>query len=499
MDLASMFLNAVRQNREKVVLYHGESSLTYGQLSCLSRQVAAHLIEHHGIQPGDRVAIWMDNCTEFITCFLGILQCGAVVVPINHFLTYHEAEGILCDAEARVVLVDSKHQQASEPMQRWQGSIDSPSESCLRTKQDSLPNPSLPANRSPQASEDDLAVLIYTSGTTGNPKGAMLTHRNLLHNATSCRHTMAVTQADRVAVVLPLFHSFMLTVGVIMPILCGASILLLKSLHPARRVLQEICRRHATILPAIPQLYRAWASMDLPKLPLRLCISGAAPLPMEILKRFNRSSPAPIIESYGLSEASPVVTLNPIAGPQKPGSIGLPIHDVEVAIKDEAGKQLPAGETGELWVRGANVMLGYWKREEATREVLCEGWLKTGDMGHQDAEGFLYVTDRKKDMLLVNGINVYPREIEEIIYRYDGVKEASVVGKPDGRKGEQPVAFVVMEDGVSAQAIDLASFLKPQLASYKVPQQIHFLESLPRTATGKVQKTRLREKLLGAD
>jgi long-chain acyl-CoA synthetase len=144
-------------------------------------------------------------------------------------------------------------------------------------------------------------------------------------------------------------------------------------------------------------------------------------------------------------------------------------------------------------------MLGYWKREEATREVLCEGWLKTGDMGHQDAEGFLYVTDRKKDMLLVNGINVYPREIEEIIYRYDGVKEASVVGKPDGRKGEQPVAFVVMEDGVSAQAIDLVSFLKPQLASYKVPQQIHFLESLPRTATGKVQKTRLRDKLVGAD
>jgi len=270
---------------------------------------------------------------------------------------------------------------------------------------------------------------------------------------------------------------------------------LIQSLHPPKNILNEIIEAGATILPAIPPFYRAFASSPLPELPLRLCISGAAPLPKEVLKKFNQQSNMCLIESYGLSEASPVVTLNPIDGPWKAGSIGLPIHDVTVSIMDEEGCEVSVGQTGELWVKGGNVMKGYWNRPDATALAMEDGWLKTGDMGHVDEEGYIYVTDRKKDMLLVNGINVYPREIEELIYECDGVKEAAVVGQMDQRKGELPVAFIVMEDGFAENASTILEKLKPRLAAYKIPRRVVFIENLPRNATGKVLKTVLRDQL----
>jgi long-chain acyl-CoA synthetase len=228
-------------------------------------------------------------------------------------------------------------------------------------------------------------------------------------------------------------------------------------------------------------------------LPLRICVSGAAPLPAQVLKEFEAKFHIPLIEGYGLSEASPVVTKNPLDHTRKAGSIGLPIPDVEVSIQDDGGRELGTNEIGELCVRGGNVMLGYWKKPEETAKVMRNGWLLTGDIGYRDNEGYYFITDRKKDMLLVNGINVYPREIEEILYQYPGVKEAAVVGKPDPRKGEQPIAFVVASDGVMLEEKALQQFVRHRLADYKVPRKVVLIPALPRNATGKILKTTLRD------
>jgi len=299
---------------------------------------------------------------------------------------------------------------------------------------------------------------------------------------------------DRFVVLLPMFHSFMLCVGVLLPLLIGGSLLLVRSLHPPRNVIQEIHQRHATILPAVPSFFRTLAAAPIPAgFPLRICISGGAPLPVEILREFNQHMPIPLIEGYGLSEASPVVSMNPLNGPWKEGSIGKPIPDVEVTVQDEAGNILPTGASGEICVRGGNVMRGYWNQPEATAKTLRHGWLLTGDIGHRDTDGYFYITDRKKDMLIVNGINVYPREIEEVLYQIPGVKEAAVVGKPDPRRGEHPVAFVAAKEGVRLDEKGMLHLLRQKLADYKVPRSITFLAALPRNATGKVLKTALRE------
>src|SRR5439155_57993 len=342
--------------------------------------------------------------------------------------------------------------------------------------------------------ESDLAFIIYTSGTTGRPKGAMLSHRNLLCNVESCRQVLETVALDRFVVLLPMFHSFMLCVGIMLPMTTGCSVVLVRSLHPPKSVIQEILSRQATILPAIPQCFRALANAHVPAdIPLRICISGAAPLPVEILKEFNDRFPIPLIEGYGLSEASPVVSLNPIHGPWKAGSIGIPIPGVEVTVQSDAGEMLPEGEIGEISIRGGNVMQGYWNQPEATARAIRNGWLLTGDVGYHDKDGYFFITDRKKDMLLVNGINVYPREIEEIIYQFGGVKEAAVIGLPDPRKGEQPIAFVAPIEGVTIDERALLHFIRGKLADYKVPRRVTVLPALPRNATGKILKTALRE------
>jgi len=297
-------------------------------------------------------------------------------------------------------------------------------------------------------------------------------------------------------VLLPLFHSFMMTVGMLLPLLVGGSIVLIRSLHPPKNILAEILNRKGTILPAVPQFFRTLAGAGLPKdSPLRLCVSGGAPLPLEILREFNETMPIPLIEGYGLSEASPVVSLNPVKGPWKAGSIGRAVPDVHITIQDDAGNVLPTGQTGELCVRGPNVMKGYWNKPEDTANAIRNGWLLTGDIGHGDADGYFFITDRKKDMLLVNGINVYPREIEELIYQFPGIKEAAVIGVPDARRGEQALAFVSTADGGSVDEKALLHFLRGKLADYKVPKRILWLPALPRTATGKILKRALREQV----
>jgi long-chain acyl-CoA synthetase len=499
MNLAAAFASSVKKRPEKTALFWGEREYSYAELWDQTNWISEQLRTELEVKSGDRVGVWLKNCPEFIGSLFGILHAGAVAVPINNFLKPDEVNYILNDAGIDVLITDAdlgSHSRAlmtARPDLKLLG-IEALSEPTAR-KEKAQAHATLHGAHSSRA---DLAVLIYTSGTTGRPKGAMLSHGNLLHNVESCRIVLQTVELDRFAVLLPLFHSYMLTVGLLLPLLVGGSIVLVKSVHPVRNVLQEIIQRQATVLPAIPQFYRSMVNAPIPvPLPLRLCVSGAAPLPVQVLNEFEAKFHIPLIEGYGLSEASPVVTKNPLDGTRKAGSIGVPIPNVEVSIQDDSGRLLDPNEVGELCVRGSNVMLGYWNQPEETAKAMRNGWLLTGDVGYQDEEGYYFITDRKKDMLLVNGINVYPREIEEVMYLFPGVKEAAVIGKPDSRKGEQPIAFVAANDGQLVEETALRHFLRKRLADYKVPRKIVVLPALPRNATGKILKTALRQLPVG--
>jgi len=502
-NLAFAFADSVQRAPQKVALFWGDAEYTYGELGAQSRWVAKRLTVDFGVKPGDRVGIWLKNCPEFVPALYGILHAGAVVVPINNFLKPGEVQYILTDAGITTLISDHSTAQNLAALRAvFPGlKILLADDFSAAPTESSTPESHRPF-RSPQAARRNnsefppLAVIIYTSGTTGHPKGAMLTHGNLLANIESCRIVLEAVGDDRFAVLLPMFHSFMLTVGILLPLTVGGSIVLVKSLHPAKNILLEVTRHCATILPAVPQFFRAMARGGVPPgLPLRVCISGGAPLPGEILKEFTERFPVPLLEGYGLSEASPVVSFNPILGPWKAGSIGVPIPNVEVSAQNDLGEILGPGQTGEICVRGANVMQGYWNQPAETAQVFRHGWLLTGDVGHRDADGYFYITDRKKDMLLVNGNNVYPREIEEVLYQFPGVRETAVIGRPDPRKGEQPLAFVAANEGVTLQPDELLEFLRGRLADYKLPRRVIILPDLPRNATGKILKTDLRTML----
>jgi long-chain acyl-CoA synthetase len=490
MNLALAFSESACTHRQRPAIFWGEQEFSYETLLGQARSLAGHLAKEFGVRRGDRVALWLKNCPEFVPALYAILGTGAVVVPINNFLKPDEVAYILKDCDAKVIITDGT---MAEGLVKLTASVPQ-----LRSwnveefgRLAGLAPPELDAVG---VTEKDLAVIIYTSGTTGHPKGAMLSHGNLLSNVESCRQVLYAMDMDRFVVLLPMFHSFMMTVGVLLPTIVGGSLVVVKSLHPPKNILQEIIQHRATILPAIPQFFRTLANAPVPKdFPLRLCISGGAPLPGEILREFNEKMPIPLIEGYGLSEASPVVSMNPVKGPWKAGSIGVPIPGVEVSAQDDEGRMLPQGETGEICVRGGNVMQGYWNRPDETAKALRDGWLLTGDIGHQDADGYFYITDRKKDMLLVNGINVYPREIEEIIYQFPGIKEAAVIGVPDPRRGEQPLAFVSLAEGKQVEEKALLQFVRERLADYKVPKRVVVMPTLPRNATGKILKTALRQ------
>lgn len=487
MNLVTVFAASVEQHSAKTAIFWGDAEISFGELWARSRWMAQQLRDNFGVQPGDRVGLWLRNCPEFVSAVYGVLLAGAVVVPINNFLKADEVSHILSDAGVNALISEQSLSEAFPKLQAARAGL-----KVFEIEQmQGAPDAKAPATSSRR--KEDLAVIIYTSGTTGRPKGAMLSHGNLLSNVESCRQVLEAVSFDRFVGLLPMFHSFMMTVCIFLPLTVGGSLVLVKSLHPPKNIVADIMRRQATILPAIPPLFRALSTAQLPAdLPLRLCISGAAPLPGEILREWNARFTIPLIEGYGLSEASPVVSINPIRGPWKAGSIGKPVPDVEVSVQDDNGNFLKQGEVGEICVRGGNVMQGYWNKPDETAKALRNGWLLTGDVGYGDADGYYFITDRKKDMLLVNGINVYPREIEEVIYTFPGVKEAAVISRPDERKGEQPVAYVALTEGATLKERDLIQFLRERLADYKVPRQINVLPALPRNATGKILKTALR-------
>jgi long-chain acyl-CoA synthetase len=496
-NLATAFLVAAERHSDRPALFWGETQIRYGEIARSSAWLARELVAKFAVQKGERVAIWLKNRPEFVTALFGVLGTGAVVVPVNNFLKSEEVAYLLEDAGITVVITESALGEGLADLRARRPGLKS-------LLVDDFPSHPAPGDFPPgrlEASRSDLAVLIYTSGTTGKPKGAMLTHGNLLHNVESCRQVLQVVDFDRFVLLLPMFHSFMLTVCVLLPLIVGGSMVIIRSVHPPKSMIQEMLQNQGSVLPAMAALFRLLATLPPGvELPLRLCISGAGPLPGEILRAFNERHPnVPLIEGYGLSEASPVVSVNPVFGPWIPGTIGPPIPDVEMSVQDDSGKLLPDGVDGEICVRGGNVMQGYWNAPDKTNETLVDGWLRTGDIGHRRPDGYYVITDRKKDMLKPNGINVYPREIEEVLYQFPGIREAAVVGEPCERRGERPVAFVSLDEGRTFDEKAILGFLRERLADFKLPRRAHLLPALPRNATGKILKTALRERLSSAD
>jgi len=488
MNLGQKFYITALKKGDSAAIYYEDSVVSYGKLLNYALRFRDLLKNKAATKRGDRICVLIKNRQEFISVLFSIWFSDCVVVPINIFLKPAEVDYILKNSGASVIFVDADTVHVANELSK-----SNPSLVVFNIDDQPDSSPHIDTAIECSADESEPAVIIYTSGTTGKPKGAMLSHHNLFHNVSSCYRALEFTEDERIAVVLPLFHSFMMTVGILLPLLNGASIVLSKSFHPLKTVIEDIIKWKATLLPAMPQIFRAFLHPSVPQdLPLRLCVSGSAPLPLDTLEHFNKKFKFPLIEGYGLSEASPVCSVNPIKGPWKAGSIGIPIPDVEMSVQDENGNLLPPGVVGEICVRGGNVMLGYWNMPEETARAFRNGWLLTGDVGYYDSHGYFYITDRKKDTLLVNGNNVYPREIEEVILKYGRIKEAAVIGKRDPRRGEQPVAYISLNDGVNISIDDLLKYLRKNLADYKVPRKVYILEELPHNATGKILKTELR-------
>jgi long-chain acyl-CoA synthetase len=438
-------------------------------------------------------------------------------VPLNTFLAAPEIDYILSDCKAKVLVTSSefKDKTAGLPgtvkvIDCGQGSefdslISSRNELRPHGSPSPLPSPiegrgSKPASSllpSNGAEEDEPAAILYTSGTTGKPKGAVLTHKNLLSNADACVEMFKVTRKDRFLLFLPMFHAFSFMVCLLLPITVGARVIILKSVKPFSKVMKAVVLGRATFFIAIPPVYSLLSMKRFPRLifrliPLRICVSGAAPLPSDTLARWDGNYPVPLLEGYGLTEASPVVSCNPLDGARKPGSVGVPLPGIEVRIISEAGETLPAGQVGEIAVRGPNVMRGYLNAREESEDALREGWLFTGDLGYLDGDGYIFIVDRKKDLIISHGMNIYPREVEEALYAHPAVRQAAVVGVKDAGRGEVPKAFVSLHEGQSVTEKELKTFLKTRLASFKLPRQVELMDNLPTTPTGKILKKELK-------
>ena len=476
----------------KVFLHFEKEKITFSQFNFQVNRLANYLSKKIQIKKGEKVCLFAQNSIEFPVAFCAILKLGGIVIPINSFFKAEELAFVVKNSQSRLLLVsESLKSVPLEAKEKFSLPILS-----LETLQQEV-NAFSSAFEAVPITAEDLAVFIYTSGTTGKPKGAMLTHRNFLSNIEGALKVIEMTHRDRFLVFLPLFHSFTLTVLFLIPLVVGAKILLIAHVKNPKKILKGLFWDRATLLAGIPHVYDLLSHKKLPFfvrffLSLRFCISGAAPLPEATLKRFEQNWKLPLLEGYGLSEASPVVSINPLYGVRKPLSVGLPLPNVKVKIVDEQGKVLPPNSEGEICVQGPNVMRGYFNEKEETDAVLKEGWLFTGDLGKIDLDGYLFILDRKKDLILVKGINVYPREIEELLKQNPKIKECAVVGMVDPKRGEAPVAHLVLKEQEEASAHEIREWCLPHLANYKIPVKFIFHTELPKTSTGKILKRALK-------
>lgn len=462
--------------------YHG-NDITYEELDININQYANYF-HHSGLVPGDRVAIALPNCPEFIYAYLGVAKAGGIAVPINLLQTLEEIIYIIKDSGARFAVINP---EIASKMQGLAASLKIiPVILNDETKDQIVASPT--AEFSP-VDDFDVCTFLYTSGTTGYPKGAMLTHANLRGNVDSMDRASNMGTEDNFLCVLPMFHSFGWTVCVLLPLYLGSTITILDAFRP-KEVLNTLSTGGITVFCGVPSMFTVLLRLAEKTTfsQLKLVISGGASLPENIIHTFEHRFNFPLLEGYGLSEASPVVCLNPIEGVRKVGSIGIPLPGVEVITAGLDGMETPVGEVGELLVRGPNVMKGYYNREEDTSQTLSNGWLHTGDLAYKDEDGYLFIVGRQKELIIKGGFNVYPREVEEAITSHPVVLEAAVIGIQHPLKGEEIKAFVVVEKGKTLDKKELLSFLRAKLAQYKIPDIVVFTEDLPKGGGGKILK-----------
>jgi long-chain acyl-CoA synthetase len=489
----------VRRVPERPAIVYRERRVTYRALEQLAERLAGWLQEA-GVGAGERVVLVSPNLPEFGVGYLGVLMAGATVVPLNPLLKEEEVRYVLEDSAASALI----GVQASLPIlhaarcglgrRRPILCLDGPAtgQASDLSLCETVPEP----RRVPAASRsgEDVAVCLYTSGTTGRPKGALLSHRNLIANLESFRSVLHVTEDDVFLAALPLFHAYGATVLFLEPLSLGATVVVEPRFLPDA-VLRAIAQHRVTLFAGVPSMYAVLASTPRPAADVsswRLCISGGAPLPIAVAEAFEAQYGIPIYEGYGPTECAPVLTVNPPFGERKLGSVGPPIPQVELRVVDDGGNPLPPGAVGEIVARGPNVMQGYLNRPVETAEVLRDGWYHTGDLGHMDEDGYYYIVDRKTDLILVGGLNVYPREVELVLSAHPAVMEAAVIGVPDPVRGEAPKAFVILRNGQQVTTQDLLQWCRQRLANYKVPRSLVVVPDLPRTVTGKILKSEIR-------
>ena len=487
-NLALNLVEAARMYPDRPAVRLDDDVLTYTALDEASARLA-QLLRAHRVAPGDRVGIMLPNVPEFAVAYYGVLRAGGTVVPMNPLLKEREVEYYLGDSGARLLF--AWHQMADEA---GQGAKEAGAEIIVvapgafeEMVAGFSPDPQV-VSRAGQ----DTAVILYTSGTTGKPKGAELTHANLGTNTAVMASTLLhLSPEDIVMGCLPLFHSFGQTCALNAVVVTGATLTLIPRFNPTQ-ALQVIARDHVTVFEGVPTMYAAMLAApnrgDVDVSSLRLCVSGGAALPVEVLRAFEQAFGTVILEGYGLSETSPVASFNHPDRVRKPGSIGTPIEGVEMRVVDAEGLELPAGEVGEIAIRGHNIMKGYWRRPDATAEAIPDGWFRTGDIGRVDEDGYFVIVDRKKELIIRGGYNVYPREIEEVLYEHPAVAEAAVIGLPHPELGEEVGAAVALKTGAQAAPEELRDFVKGQVAAYKYPRRVWIVEALPKTATGKILK-----------
>lgn len=495
MTLPELLHRSAAAHPEKPALLAGPRVLTYRALQAEALGLAA-ILRGLGLGRGERVVMMLPNAPEFVVAYFAIQEAGGTVVPVNTLFRPAEVRHLLEDSGAPLaVTVRTFYPTVQEAAG---GLPERPRVLVLDGEEGGVAPPDVTlgagmraARRAPaEASAGEVAACLYTSGTTGRPKGALLSHANILANIASFGQVIRCGPEDVFCCVLPMFHSFAATVMTLFPLSIGATVVVEPRFAP-ESLLRTLSERRCTVFAGVPAMYGLLASLpesavDLSA--LRVCVSGGAPLPVEVLHRFEARYGIPLTEGYGPTECSPALTVNPLSGKRKLGSVGLPLPGVQIRVVDEAGQPVATGEVGEIAAKGPNVMLGYLNRPEETAAVLRDGWFHTGDLGRLDEEGYLYIVDRKKDMLIVGGLNVYPREVEVVLEGHPAVAEAAIVGLPDRVKGEEPAAFVVLHPGQAASGQDLLRYLRERLALFKLPKRIVFLDALPRNATGKVLK-----------
>ena len=457
MNLAANLIATARRQPDRAALALGAAELGYAELDAASARVAG-MLRARGLGPGDRVGVMLPNVPQFAMAYYGVLRMGGIVVPMNPLLKAREVEHYVSDSGASLVLDDPA----------------------------ALPGDGEPDFGVAERDADDTAVILYTSGTTGKPKGAELTHGNLARNVDVMRGLISVQSEDVILGALPLFHSFGQTCGLNTAVASGACLALIPRFLPGD-VLALVEHRRVTVFEGVPTMYAALLhAADRERCDvssLRVCVSGGAALPLEVLHGFETAFGCVVLEGYGLSETSPVASFNR-AELRKPGSIGTPVDGVEMRLLDPT----PEG-VGEIAIRGHNVMKGYWRNPEATRQAIDgDGWFRSGDLARVDEDGCYFIVDRKKELIIRGGYNVYPREVEEVIYEHPAVREAAVVGIPHPELGEEVGACVALKEGAEADEADVREFVRSQVAAYKYPRHVWFVDELPKGPTGKILK-----------